>query len=51
MSSKYNVSYDCIAFADDCIVFNDLSQDPTLFNATDDDYQFEIYRRMRECNK
>ena len=31
-------------------MFNDLSLDPSLFEAEDDDYQFEIYRLMKQSN-
>ncbi|XP_050303416.1 uncharacterized protein LOC126741126 [Anthonomus grandis grandis] len=34
---------------DDVVIFNDLGQDPDLFQA-EGDYQFEIYRLMKERN-
>lgn len=36
--------------SDGVCIFNDLSQDPEIFTA-EGDYQFEIYRHMKEHNK
>ena len=41
---------------DDVTIYNNLSEDPTLFNAKGKDqpggdYQFDIYRKMKEVNK
>ncbi|KAK8742979.1 hypothetical protein OTU49_001464 [Cherax quadricarinatus] len=33
-----------------CIVYNNLADDPSLFTA-EGDYQFDVYRQMRESNK
>ncbi|XP_017786678.1 PREDICTED: putative serine/threonine-protein kinase haspin homolog [Nicrophorus vespilloides] len=52
---SYNIQASIIDFTlsritnDDICIFNDLSQDPDLFNA-EGDYQFEIYRLMQKCN-
>ena len=37
-------------FSDGCSVFCDLSTDPTLFEGQGD-YQFDIYRLMKEENQ
>merc|ERR1711994_822571 len=33
---------------DGCEIYNDLAEDPNLFICDGDDYQFDIYRMMRE---
>ena len=35
--------------ADGCTVFSDLANDPTLFEG-EGDYQFDVYRKMKEEN-
>lgn len=37
-------------FLDDRLIYIDLASDPTLFQSKGD-YQFDIYRFMREHNK